>query len=131
MYRHGVMCSNCHDVHGTDNPAVLAMPATEVCLQCHSAGSKIGPRAPTIEAHTHHRAGSPGNDCVNCHMPKIEQTIGDVNVRSHTFNFVPPAVTERSKVPNACTVCHADKSNAWATAALRTWQTESPWRVAP
>ena len=27
-------------------------------------------------------------------MPKIEQTIADVNVRSHTFKFIPPATTD-------------------------------------
>ncbi len=130
MYRDGVTCANCHDVHGTDNPAVLVTKATEVCFQCHEAAGPVGPRAATLEAHTHHKTGSPGNDCVSCHMPKIEQTIGDVNVRSHTFTFVTPAVSERSKIPNACILCHADKTNAWATAALRTWTTESPWRVA-
>jgi hypothetical protein len=41
----------------------------------------------SIEAHTHHAAGSPASDCVSCHMPKIEQTVADVNVRSHTFRF--------------------------------------------
>ena len=129
MYRRGVTCANCHDVHGTDNPAVLVAKASEVCFQCHEAAGPVGPRAATIEAHTHHRAG-PGNECVNCHMPKIEQTLGDVNVRSHTFTFVTPAVSERSKIPNACILCHADKTNAWATAALRTWTSDSPWRVA-
>ena len=131
MYRHGITCSNCHDAHGTDNPALLVAKASEVCFQCHDAAGPAGPRAATIEAHTHHEAGSPGNECVNCHMPKIEQTIGDVNVRSHTFSFVTPSASERSKIPNACIVCHADKTNAWAAAALGTWTTESPWRIAP
>ena len=27
-------------------------------------------------------------------MPKIEQTIADVNVRSHTFRFISPAQTD-------------------------------------
>jgi len=29
----------------------------------------------------------------------------------------------RFEIPNACNVCHADKSTAWATAALKTWRT--------
>ena len=46
---------------------------------------------------------------IACHMPKIAQTLGDVNVRSHTFRFVSPAKTDSEKIPNACNVCHTDK----------------------
>ncbi len=35
-------------------------------------------------------------------MPKIEQTIADVNVRAHTFKFITPAESEAMKIPNAC-----------------------------
>ena len=62
-------------------------------------------------------------------MRAIAQTLGDVMVRSHTMRFISPGVTERLKVPNACTGCHADKSNAWAIDALRSWPEYSPWRV--
>jgi hypothetical protein len=62
-------------------------------------------------------------------MPKIAQTIADVNVRSHTFRFVPPSASERLKVPNACTTCHVEKSNAWAIETLTSWKEFSPWRV--
>ena len=88
MYSHGVTCASCHDVHGTAEPGAPRAPANEVCGQCHAPGGPNGPRAKTLEAHTHHRAGSPGSECVACHMPKIEQTIGDVMVRSHTFRFI-------------------------------------------
>jgi hypothetical protein len=62
-------------------------------------------------------------------MPAIEQTIADVMVRSHTFRFITPAMTETLKVPNPCTSCHTGKSNAWASEALRSWPEFSPWRV--
>jgi predicted CXXCH cytochrome family protein len=130
MYQRGVTCATCHDVHGTEHNADLRRPASTICLQCHTPGSANGPRTKTIEQHTHHKAGSAGNECVGCHMPKIEQTIGDVNVRSHTFRFIPPAATERLKVPNSCTSCHTDKSPAWASETLKTWPEFSPWRVA-
>jgi len=129
MYTHGVACFSCHDVHGTDNNALLWKPANVLCLDCHGANSPNGPHAPTIEQHTHHKAGSLGNECIACHMPKIQQTIADVNVRSHTFRFVTPATTDTLKIPNACNACHADKSTAWATAALKTWADRSPWRA--
>ena len=129
MYRRGVTCFSCHDVHGTANPADLIKPARTLCLTCHGPGSPTGPRAATIEQHTHHAAGSVGSECIACHMPKIEQTIADVNVRSHTFKFITPTATERLKVPNPCNGCHADKSIAWARDALRAWPEISPWRI--
>ena len=130
MYEHGITCNSCHDVHGTANNADLLKPANVMCLECHGPSSPNGPHAPTIEAHTHHKAGSAGNECINCHMPKIAQQLADVNVRSHTFRFVPPAETETLKIPNACNVCHRDKSTAWAAEQLRSWSNMSPWRVA-
>jgi predicted CXXCH cytochrome family protein len=129
MYTHGVTCSSCHDVHGTRHNAELVKPASEVCLTCHGPKTPNGPHTASIEQHTHHRAGSTGNECVSCHMPAIEQTIGDVMVRSHTFRFITPTMTETSKIPNPCTSCHKDKSNAWASETLRSWPEFSPWRV--
>ncbi len=130
MYTHGVTCFTCHDVHGTDYPANLRKPADSLCLDCHGANSPNGPHAPTLAAHTHHAADSAGSSCIACHMPKIAQTLGDVNVRSHTFHFVGPALTDSLKIPNACNVCHTDKTTAWTAEALKSWSNESPWRVA-
>ncbi|MBV8831226.1 MAG: cytochrome C [Acidobacteriaceae bacterium] len=129
MYERGVKCSSCHDVHGTDNDALLIKPANVICLECHGPGSPNGPHVSTIEEHTHHKVGSTGNECVACHMPRIEQTIADVNVRSHTFRFVSPAMTDKYKIPNPCTDCHKDKSTVWAMQQLKSWSTVSPWRV--
>jgi predicted CXXCH cytochrome family protein len=130
MYERGVKCSSCHDVHGTANNALLIKPANVMCLECHGSGSPNGPHTSTLQEHTHHAAGSPGNECVACHMPKIEQTIADVNVRSHTFRFISPAMTDAYKIPNPCTGCHKDKGTSWASAQLKQWQSVSPWRVA-
>src|SRR5215467_2249262 len=129
MYRRGVTCFSCHDVHGTSNNADLIKPVGQLCLTCHGPSSPNGPHAATIEAHTHHRAGSTGSECVSCHMPKIEQTIADINVRSHTFNFIPPEMTDQYKIPNSCTSCHTDKSTDWARQAMKDWTGVSPWRV--
>ena len=130
MYARGVTCFSCHDAHGTDNDALLRKPANVLCLDCHGPSSPNGPHAATIEEHTHHKTGSQGSECIACHMPKIQQTIADVNVRSHTFRFVTPAMTDALKIPNACNVCHQDKSTAWATTALKSWADRSPWRSA-
>jgi predicted CXXCH cytochrome family protein len=130
MYRRGVTCFSCHDVHGTDNYAQLWKPANKLCLDCHGPMSPNGPAAATLEAHTHHKAGSTGSECIACHMPKIETegTPGSF-VRAHTFRFITPDMTDKYKIPNACTSCHRDKSTEWATKALREWPGRSPWRA--
>ena len=129
MYTRGVTCFTCHDPHGSDHESMLRKPASALCLDCHGPNSPNGPRAPTIEAHTHHKTGSAGSDCVACHMPKIAQTIADVNVRSHTFRFVTPAQTDEAGIPNACNVCHKDKTTKWSADTLKTWTERSPWRM--
>lgn len=129
MHNRGVKCFNCHDVHGTENPAGTIKPGNALCLQCHGENSPNGPRGGSIEAHTHHKIDSAGSECAACHMPKIEQTIDVVNVRSHTFKFISPAQSEREKIPNPCILCHKDKSNAWATQELKKWPLVSPWRL--
>jgi predicted CXXCH cytochrome family protein len=130
MYKHGVTCNSCHDVHGTANNADLIKPGQQMCLECHGPKSPNGPRGVSIEAHTHHKAGSAGSDCLACHMPKIEQTMPDDFVRSHTFAFITPAESEQYKIPNACNSCHADKTTAWAKEQLKGWRDQSPWRLA-
>jgi predicted CXXCH cytochrome family protein len=129
MYRRGVTCFSCHDVHGTGNYAQLWKPADKLCLDCHGPMSPNGPAAATLEAHTHHKSGSTGSQCIACHMPKIEtEGMPGAAVRAHTFRFITPAMTDKYKIPNACTSCHTDKSTAWATAELRRWPGRSPWR---
>jgi predicted CXXCH cytochrome family protein len=131
MYERGVTCFSCHDPHGSDNEVMLRASGNDVCLTCHGPNTQAGPRAASIEDHTHHAPDSAGSQCHACHMPKIAQTIADVNVSSHTFHFVTPAETDAMSIPNACNVCHADQTTAWAAEALKTWPDRSPWRMAP
>lgn len=130
MYRRGVRCFDCHDTHGTANYAQLRKPANELCLDCHGPSSPNGPRTATLAAHTHHKDGSQGSQCVACHMPAIE-TEGPPNtfVHAHTFRFIAPAMTDKYKIPNPCTSCHTDKTTVWATDTMRRWDELSPWRI--
>jgi predicted CXXCH cytochrome family protein len=128
MYRHGITCSSCHDVHGTKNYAQLRKPANQICLDCHGPTSPNGPHTATIEEHTHHKGGSPGSQCVACHMPKIEtEGVPGAYVHAHTFRFISPAMTDKYKIPNPCTSCHTNKSTAWAEDAMSHWPERSPW----
>jgi predicted CXXCH cytochrome family protein len=130
MYARGVTCFSCHDPHGGDNVAMVRKTGNALCLDCHGPNAQAGPHAPSVEAHTHHKVGSAGSECIACHMPKVAQTIADQNVRSHTFRFVTPGDSETLKIPNACNLCHTDKSIEWAKAALESWPDRSPWRMA-
>jgi len=128
MYVHGVTCFSCHDPHGSENDNLLIKPGSAMCLECHGPRSPNGPRGETLEAHTHHPPGSPGSDCIACHMPQIATEIGTFRVHSHTFRFISPALTMKYGIPNPCTSCHKNKSNEWALEQLGKWQNESPWR---
>jgi predicted CXXCH cytochrome family protein len=129
MYRHGITCSSCHDVHGTGNYAQLRKPANQICLECHGPLSPNGPHTATIEEHTHHKNGSAGSECVACHMPKIEsEGVPGAMVHAHTFRFIYPDMTDKYKIPNPCSACHQDKSTAWAREAMSRWPGRSPWR---
>jgi hypothetical protein len=63
-------------------------------------------------------------------MPKIGQTVADIDVRAHTFRFISPGESEALKIPNPCIVCHSDKTLAWAAGQLNSWKGISPWRMA-
>lgn len=136
MYRHGITCADCHDVHGTPYPSDLVAPLdnNQLCLNCHGAGSPNGPQEATIAEHTHHPDGSSGSQCIACHMPQIENEgvpgVGtNEMVHAHTFRFITPAMTDAEGIPNPCTTCHTHKSTAWATAKLAQWNDRSPWHV--
>jgi predicted CXXCH cytochrome family protein len=134
MYHRGLRCFDCHQVHSNRNPSNLIESGNQLCLNCHTKDNPAGLKG-TVSEHTHHPEGSPGSQCTACHMPKIAQTLGnkqdgDIFVSSHTFRFLSPTLTETSGVPNPCIACHKDKTNAWAAAQVRSWTSESPWRVA-
>jgi len=95
MYRHGITCSSCHDVHGTANYAQLRKPAEQICLDCHGPSSPNGPHAATLAEHTHHKDGSTGSQCVACHMPPIERRRRSGRVRSCAYVPVHLAVCHR------------------------------------
>jgi formate-dependent nitrite reductase cytochrome c552 subunit len=83
-----------------------------------------------LEGHTHHKDSSAGSQCVACHMPAIEtEGVPGTFVHGHTFRFMTPAMTDKYKIPNPCTSCHAGKSTAWAAEAMSHWNESSPWRM--
>lgn len=105
-------CLHCHTSSGryrfVDSP-------NEACLPCH--GEKVA----DAPAHTRHEAGSEGNQCVACHMPKTEFAR---MVRSdHSMLPPTPAATLEFGSPNACNLCHTDRDAAWSDRWVRQWRT--------
>lgn len=105
-------CLSCHAMHRGDPEGQLApdRAGDAACTTCHT-----DERART---HGHHAHGSPGNACVSCHMTKTSFALLSA-VRSHRIESPKPR-TPGSK-PNACNLCHLDRSNAWASRFLSTW----------
>lgn len=56
--------------------------------------------------------------CVECHMPKVARSAIDYDIRSHTFEAIPPEKTlafqEQGGMPSSCAVsCHSLKANVF------------------
>ena len=123
-YRRGqAHCGNCHDPHPVDaavNPTSLKyrVRPDQMCLQCHTR------YAAHIGAHTHHAAASEGSRCLNCHMPRIMNSVLFL-ARSHQIDDIPAAgMTLRfgqRESPNACLFCHREKDSHWVAERLQSW----------
>lgn len=115
MHAAGVTCRDCHDVHG-GRPK---LEGNALCLQCHN-GRRVG--APVVDpvAHSFHRVGSTGAECVNCHMPS---TVYMQRHRRHDHGFTTPDpwLTVQHGIPNACSRCHTEHDARWALEAAERW----------
>ena len=101
-------CVICHTSSGRDR---YADKPNDACLQCHNE------RTENLSAHTGHKPDSEGSVCINCHMP---QTIFGRMVQSdHSFRPPMPEATIRYGSPNACNLCHTDKSPEWANKIVK------------
>lgn len=109
-------CQSCHAMHAGDPRGQLRPDrhGNALCTQCHEGIAR------DVSAHTHHAADGPGSSCVACHMPKIVYGVMDVH-RSHRIDVPDPARDGAAGRPNACTLCHVDRSLPWAAAAMQRW----------
>jgi predicted CXXCH cytochrome family protein len=121
MNARGVRCGDCHDPHSTK----LVAAGNVVCTQCHSSAGN--PKYPSLnksnyddEAHHHHKAGSPGAQCVSCHMPAKNYMVIDAR-RDHSFRVPRPDLSVTLGTPNACATCHDDKPAQWAANNVQQW----------
>ncbi|WP_171183098.1 cytochrome c3 family protein [Ruegeria sp. HKCCC2117] len=118
MYAQGVGCMNCHEPHSAE----LKAEGNGVCTQCHSPAGN--PNFPTLTAkeydtpaHHHHPENSDGAQCKSCHM--IERVyMGVDGRRDHSFRIPRP---DLGLGVDACTDCHEDRDQDWATNQIEGW----------
>ena len=113
----GATCVSCHDPHHDDaasNPTSLRFrnEPNRMCTQCHAEFKN----AAKLQRHTRHPSNSEGGECASCHMPRIMNALMS-RARTHRIDDTPnPRITEQfgqQQSPNACLICHGDKSVAW------------------
>ena len=105
-------CTDCHGMHEGDPRGQLrpSMAGDTMCAgACHSA------LAPAEQARRH--AGHDDVRCVDCHMPRIVFGVRDVH-RSHRIEIPRPTRDEEHDRPDACTLCHLDRTTSWAQRAI-------------
>lgn len=116
-YEHGegerkMTCLSCHSMHAADPAGQIApdRAGDRGCTTCHAV-------APS---HSHHAAGSAGSACVSCHMPKTSYALLSA-VRSHRIESPSVANSVATGKPNACNLCHVDRSLGWTARWLAEW----------
>jgi hypothetical protein len=106
-------CMHCHTSSGRYR-FKQEEKANEACMPCHKQ------RVENATAHTHHKADSPGNKCISCHMPITD--FARMRRSDHSMLPPTPAATTAFKFPNACNLCHKDRDAAWADKWVRQWR---------
>lgn len=111
-----ISCTSCHSLHDyadRNDQLKKGLDGDRACLPCHGE-AKYGP------AHTHHAAGSSGSLCYNCHMPHTTYALLG-GIRQHQIDSPRLATSLKTGRPDACTLCHIDRTLAWADDRLAAW----------
>jgi predicted CXXCH cytochrome family protein len=119
--RGDLTCLSCHTMHRGDPDDQLKpeLAGNALCLQCHTS------YAERIEEHTHHRPESSGSACMNCHMPHTVYGLLKA-IRSHWIDSPTVAAQLQSGRPNACNLCHLDRTLAWTAEHLHDMYGQPP-----
>jgi predicted CXXCH cytochrome family protein len=113
-----ISCISCHSMHQSDPNKQLksGMDASAACTSCHDQ-----PQYTTdVVRHTHHAAESVGSNCLNCHMPHTTYALFSA-IRNHQIESPDLAGSVQHGTPNACNLCHLDKTLAWTQEHLAPW----------
>lgn len=110
-----VGCNDCHTSHSVGSSHQTRRPGNLLCLQCHREFMDTA-------AYRQHSAHNPQTaKCIDCHMPYTAKSMDTFDIRSHTFDIIPPAETiaqggdpegfsgplDPDHIPNSCnSKCH-------------------------
>jgi tetratricopeptide (TPR) repeat protein len=100
MYEKEIKCSDCHNPHS----GRVKFSDNRLCTSCHQH-SEAKYDTP---AHHHHKVGSTGASCIDCHMPETPYMDVDYR-RDHKLDVPRPDLSVKFQTPNACTGCHLDQ----------------------
>lgn len=105
----GATCLTCHSAPHAPGAkhAELRDEPNKLCTSCHQV---------LAADHSHHKTAT----CIACHMPPIVAGVLD-KFADHAIDVPSPANTARHGVPNACGVCHADRSPAELAVDIAKW----------
>lgn len=109
----GIDCVHCHTSSGRFR---FADRPNDACLPCHAA------RVAAVAEHSHHAPDSEGSRCISCHMPMTE--FARMHRSDHSMRPPSPEASLAFGSPNACNLCHADRSARWAAEKVRSWHGE-------
>ncbi len=107
----GIKCTDCHEPHRADARADEAR-SLAACTHCHDA------LADAAAARAHAGPGHDRATCLDCHMPRVVMGI-DRFVRTHRIAVPADRARLAEGAPNACNLCHLDRSLGWTVDALR------------
>ena len=105
-----ISCASCHSQHETNAESVVSEKTyNQNCVNCHTQFSDDA----AIAEHTKHQPNSEAGNCASCHQPEIVYSRTRF-VRTHEISVPNPVLTVEKQIPNACNLCHTDKSVNWA-----------------
>lgn len=122
-----INCASCHAPNETNNAVSTTVESfDQSCVQCHAQFSDEN----SIAEHTKHPLDSETSRCASCHQPEI--VYGRMRfARTHEISVPDPLLTAEKQVPNACNLCHTDKSVNWAIASSRKLWTQRFFNAEP
>jgi len=107
----GVTCAKCHTTHTDEFNGQLKVQGNQLCLSCHN---NLATDAGRYKNHSRHENGSPGNDCVSCHLPLVAKSAINYDISAHTFKIIFPVnsadmIPSGTVIPNSCMTrgCHS------------------------
>ncbi len=105
-----ISCLSCHSMHDSDpnDQLKVGRDGPAACTQCHQEVKFTT----DLERHTGHVAVSSGSNCLNCHMPHSTYALFKA-IRTHEIASPQVVSSARYGVPNACNLCHLDRTLAW------------------